>query len=452
MRSEVLWILLMETRNSSESDPVTLHERQAELKRVLDSKYFFRAAKRRLFLELVSDRASKGEGDKLNEYLIGVEVYDRGSDFDPQQDPIVRVQAHEIRRALKSYYEAEGKENPLRVELPLGQYAPLFTRVRAERAGSPAPAGAEQTSVSPAAQKPTRWHVVLPVCLGLACVVLGLLLVRERALSHRPPAAKPALPEAAEWFWKPFFSPGSQPLVVVSSDPALRLATRQESARTLRQAYAIPKSKLSGFQDTPHFHELETFAFVPTTADFTGMGEALGVASLSRFLVGWGAAVHVKPSRLADYTEIQANNTIMLGGANQWTSRALPSPQVFSPSISEGVITNRSAGPGEQAVYAPKFDPETGVLVRDYALVVMLPNRTKEERLLRLDGLYTQGTEAAAEYVTNPESLAELRQAVLTASPDKKHVPAFFEVLLSVPVENSVPGGASLVAVRLIAE
>jgi len=442
----------METRYSPEMSPVTPHERQAELKRVLDSKYFFKAAKRKLFLEFVNNHASRGEGDKLNEYLIGVEVYDRGTDFDPQQDPIVRVQAHEIRRALKSYYEAEGKESPLRVELPLGQYAPLFTRVKAE-VTEPAVSTVPQEAAAKASG-PNRsfWRVVLPALLALLCVVLGYLLIRERTLPHNSPAASPALSEAAQWFWKPFLVAGSSPLVVVTSTPALRLATRRDSAQTLKQAYAIPKSKLSGFQDTPHFHELDTFTFVPTTADYTGMGEALGLASLAKLLVSQGAPIRVKPSRLADYTEIQSSNTIMLGGANQWTSRALPSPQTFSPSISEGVITNRNPGPGEQSVYVPKFDPETGVLVRDYAVVVMLPNRAKEERLLRLDGISTQGTEAAAAYVTNPDSLAELRQALLAASPDKNHVPPFFEALLSVPVENFVPGGASLVAVRIIPE
>jgi hypothetical protein len=72
--------------------------------------------------------------------------------------------------------------------------------------------------------------------------------------------------------------------------------------------------------------------------------------------------------------------------------------------------------------------------------------------LLLLYGLYTQGTQAAAEYVTNVERLAELRKALLAASPDKKTIPPFFEALLSVPVENSVPGGASLVAVKIIPE
>jgi hypothetical protein len=449
---DVLWIFLMETHNRPDPHPVDPPEKQAELKRVLDSKYFTKAPRRKLFLEFISDRASKGEGEKLNEYLIGVEVYERGSDFDPQQDPIVRVQAYEIRRALKTYYENEGRNSPLRLELPLGQYAPLFSRVKAEGGGSPAPAIGEESFAKAAGQESARWRVILPVCLGLACVVLGYLFVRERAISRRLPAAGTVLPETEEWFWKPFLSSGSQPLVVVSSTPALRLATGHESTQTLKEACAIPKSKLSRFRDTPHFQELESFAFVPSTTDYTGMGEALGLVSLSRLFASQGAMIRVKPSRLADYTEIQGGNTIMLGGANRWTNRSLFNPQEFSASLSEGVITNDRPRPGEESVYAPKFDPVTGGLVRDYALVVMQPNRNEEERLLRLDGIFTQGTEAAAEYVTNPESLAELRKALLAASSNKKNIPRFFEALLSVPVENFVPGGASLVTVKVIPE
>jgi hypothetical protein len=63
--------------------------------------------------------------------------------------------------------------------------------------------------------------------------------------------------------------------------------------------------------------------------------------------------------------------------------------------------------------------------------------------LLLLYGLYTQGTEAAAEDVTNPDRLAELRKALLSVSSDKKSPPLFFEALISVPVENYVPGAAS---------
>jgi hypothetical protein len=70
-----------------------------------------------------------GNGEKLNELLIEIEVYDRGGDFNPQQDPIVRVQAHQIRRGLRVYYEEEGKTNPWVIDLPAGHYMPRFSKV-----------------------------------------------------------------------------------------------------------------------------------------------------------------------------------------------------------------------------------------------------------------------------------------------------------------------------------
>lgn len=440
----------MATRNPHESDPVTPYEKQAELKRILESKYFAKAPRRRRFLEFSSGQALQGEGDKLNEYLIGVEVYERGTDFDPQQDPIVRVQAHEIRRALKNYYQEEGKDSLLRIELPPGHYAPVFSRVSLESPDSSTPAGQAKHPATGARGEKSRWQRATILCLALGCAVLGFLFVRERTLSPHRGVPAAAMSEDQAWFWKPFLAPGSQPLVIVPTSPLLRLGTDADSAQTLRTGYTVPKSKLPEFHDTIHFRQLRNFTFVPTTTDYTGIGEALGLVHLLKLFASQGMTIRVKTSRLADYTEIQGGDTIMLGGATQWTVRVFSNPQGFL--VSDGVVKNNHPGPGELSVYAPEFDPVTNRLVRDYALVLMAPNQTKQNRLLFLYGLYTQGTEAAAKYVTNDERLAELRKALLAASPDKKTTPPFFEALLSVPVENYVPGDASLLAVKITPE
>jgi hypothetical protein len=76
-------------------DSITLYEKRDELHRVLQSRHFAKAKKKSRFLEFVCEQTFLGNAEKLNEYLIGVEVYERGPDFDPQEDPIVRVQAQE---------------------------------------------------------------------------------------------------------------------------------------------------------------------------------------------------------------------------------------------------------------------------------------------------------------------------------------------------------------------
>jgi hypothetical protein len=443
----------MASHNSPESDSLTTYEKHGELKRILESKYFAKAPKRRRFLEFTSGQVFLGEESKLNEYLIGVEVYERGQDFDPQQDPIVRVQAHEIRRALKNYYQEEGKNSLVRVELHPGHYAPVFRRVKLDSEELATPAHEGESPSSNFKQQTFLWQHAVIVFLGLACATLGFLFVRERFLSRQPsdsraPAA--ALPESEEWFWKPFLVHESQPLIIVPTSPVLRLGTDGDSPQTLREGTAIPKSKMPEFHDTIQFRELRNFTFVPTITDYTGIGEALGLLHLSRFFAGQGTMMRVKTVRLTDYAEIQGGNTIILGGGNPWTNRVFVNSPGFL--ISGGGFKNNTPGPGEPSVYNPKFDAVTNRLTQDYALILMGPNHTKQERLLLLYGLYTQGTEAAAEYVTNVERLAELRKALLAVSPDKQITPQFFSALLSVPVENYVPGDASLVAVRIIPE
>ncbi len=77
-----------------------------------------------------------GRETEIKEYLIGTEVYQRGTDFDPKLDSIVRVEAYRLRSRLEEYY----RENPapaVRIELPKGSYVPVFHRREAIPAGEP---------------------------------------------------------------------------------------------------------------------------------------------------------------------------------------------------------------------------------------------------------------------------------------------------------------------------
>jgi hypothetical protein len=50
-----------------------------------------------------------GEGADIKEYLLGTEVFDRGSTFDPRLDVIVRVEARRLRAKSGRVLRAERK-------------------------------------------------------------------------------------------------------------------------------------------------------------------------------------------------------------------------------------------------------------------------------------------------------------------------------------------------------
>jgi serine/threonine-protein kinase len=97
-----------------------------QLERVLASATFRQVDRLKRFLSFVVTEAIAGRGDQLKEYVIGVQVFDKESSFDPRADPIVRVQARRLRTRLMRYYREEARPGELVLELPKGGYAPTF--------------------------------------------------------------------------------------------------------------------------------------------------------------------------------------------------------------------------------------------------------------------------------------------------------------------------------------
>jgi len=95
-----------------------------ELQRVLDSVDFRATPRRREMLRYLIEESLAGRARLLKGYTIGVAVFGRGDDFDPQADPVVRLEARRLRRDLDSYYVSEGRNNPLRITIPKGHYFP----------------------------------------------------------------------------------------------------------------------------------------------------------------------------------------------------------------------------------------------------------------------------------------------------------------------------------------
>ena len=48
------------------------------------------------------------------------------SGFDPQNDPIVRIEVGRLRRDLEHYYLTDGRDDPIRITIPKGHYVPAF--------------------------------------------------------------------------------------------------------------------------------------------------------------------------------------------------------------------------------------------------------------------------------------------------------------------------------------
>jgi hypothetical protein len=101
-------------------------EVRAELERLAASDSFRRAELSLRLLRHIAITALQGRGDELKEYTLGVAVFDRPDSFDPRIDPVVRLQVRRLRLKLAEYYQHDGADDAVILDLPKGAYLPEF--------------------------------------------------------------------------------------------------------------------------------------------------------------------------------------------------------------------------------------------------------------------------------------------------------------------------------------
>lgn len=104
----------------------TLDESREQIERIRRSADFDATEREHQFLAYVAEETFAGRADRIKAYSIAMEVFGRGSAFDPQNDPIVRITANHLRRSLERYYLLSGRSDQVLVSIPKGCYVPTF--------------------------------------------------------------------------------------------------------------------------------------------------------------------------------------------------------------------------------------------------------------------------------------------------------------------------------------
>src|SRR5262249_47723221 len=105
---------------------ISSDEIQAQLARVLDSPVFAKSERMSALLRYLAEQSLHGTPEKLKEYAIGVDVFQKDVSFDPRLDTTVRSEARRLRIKLEEYYQGAGQDDPVEIALPKGAYRLTF--------------------------------------------------------------------------------------------------------------------------------------------------------------------------------------------------------------------------------------------------------------------------------------------------------------------------------------
>ena len=144
---------------------------RATVERIVASPDFAASDRARRFLRYVVEETLSGRSERIKAFSVAVEVFGRDESFDPQNDPVVRIEAGRLRRALEHYYLLSGRDDPVIIDIPKGGYVPTFRFGAVEElAGTPVEDEVAPVVAPPPSSRRRRWGVVAAV---LALVGIG---------------------------------------------------------------------------------------------------------------------------------------------------------------------------------------------------------------------------------------------------------------------------------------
>jgi len=384
------------------------------VERIADSQHLKSSPRLCQFLFYVAECAIRNAPEEATEQQIGIRVFGRPPGYNSSEDSIVRTHARLLRQKLELYFAQDGMAEKFVVEMPKGHYLPVF-QPRSGKAPEIHPAeSAAATEVEHPRSRIWNWKLLAAILATAAAI--GILAWR--------PWSRPRVAESAvDVFWRPFLT-GEPPIVIFSnalftgdSTNGLRYAAPQASNETTQQAYV----------DT-----------------YTGIGELASVYNLTRLYDAHQATFILKRSLLVTWDEAQMRNLIFIGSrAENPSLRVLPGTTDFTmvaTANSAGVV-NHNPKPGEPAIYSRPEHP----LSSDYAILALLPGVQAGKHILVFSGLTTFGTQAAVDYVCQPETAAELLKKITGAKGEI--LP--FEAVLQTTIVGGVPLNTRLVTIRV---
>ena len=419
-------VLTVRDADSPDSDP-----RRLLLHRIAASAPFQKSNRLRELLLFVGEHSLSNGDVHLREHDIGVGVFGRPVDYDTSQDTLVRVQASQLRKKLQQYFEEEGREERLVVDLPKGSYALVF-REREAVAEVPAVVAAERPG--------RRWWVV-GMIVGLV-TLCGLLAVQNVGLRRRAELGMGARP-SVDALWKQLFGNGEHSYMMMADGNLVILedAIQQDISLSDYQNKEFRRLAERKIADPV----IRSLVLNVAGRNHTSMADASVLRRFTLLFAANGLPFDAINAREATINQVTGHsNSILMGSrrANPWVTLyedRLNFQTVFEESPRVAYFVNRAPQAGEAREYRGRWAHG------GFCRVAFLSTAKGNGNVLLISGTDVPSTEAGGEFLASEESVGQLRQAFgLRAGEAMPH----FEVLLQTRLVNNTVAQFDVVAKR----
>jgi len=388
-------------------------------------------------LEFLIDCAGTGRAPK--ELEIAMEVFGKSASFDPSQDSMVRVYAHNLRQKLEHHYATEGRAEPRQLSLARGEYRVSLSVVEPERfeaarasearaagsngAAAPAPAPPAAAVMPAAAAAADHGRALRRVAAGVGLIAIGVVIGFFTA-GARAPAKSPAQIVAASSIWSRMLG-DDMPILLVVGDYYIFGEVEHGDIKRLIRDFAVNSSK--DLDELLMYHPDMLGRYMDLDLTYLPRGSATGMLDVLRVLYTSNKPVRVVSMSELSIADLKSNHVVYIGYLS-----ALDKLEDFvfaSSSLTIGPTYDELRNIDTGETYTSEAGmPEGHRSYRDYGFISTFPGPNGNQFVI-IAGTRDPGMVEAAHVLSDPTFI----RSVENARPDKKGAqPPAFEMLYEV--------------------
>lgn len=419
---------------SSSQEPIPLQIEQA-LSAILANPAFSASKQSQRLLQYLVDQTLQGHDEMLKERMIGINVFDRNADYNTGDDPIVRVRAADLRKRLAQYYTAEGKDDPIRIEILRGAYHPVFTAFPNSESSDRAiedvfgaqPPGAihAETFKLPGSNRSAaaRWFSLLHrrhyLAIGTALCLLSLLAA---GLAYRTRKT------AADLFWEPVLSNSEPVLIFFGGNAVYYLSSEVEDTYSVTQV--VPQQGREFFVDFPTGTKIDAKDII-RAKNFVMVNDFAAAAEVITFLNHRSKLFELRWGHDISTGDLRHAPVILIGAFNNYLTLEL-SEQLRYQFTGGTQIKDRL---NPQRSWSFTRDAK-GNWADDYAIVSRINRPKTGVTIVTAAGIEENGTQAAGEFLNSPQLIANAVKGLPSDWNNKN-----MQILLHVKASDGVNAG-----------
>lgn len=400
---------------------------RALLERIAESSQLKRATRLRELLFYLGQHALESDNEHIREQQIGCAVFGRPESYDTNVDNIVRASVSDLRKRIETYFASEGVDETLIVDIPRGNYVPVF------RCNTSLSESVPTTPTTSSTAK-RRWLLggALAVTFILGCVLGWWNGYRVQDRTVHPWKHEPSL----NAFWSSFLASNANVDVVVEDSSFLVIQNLAKETFSLDEY--VNRHYLITLQSQPFTPEIRAAIDLLEGKDLERAGE---VRLTQRMMALDPENKELHLFNAHDFTpqHLTSDSVILLGNptSNPWIStfKGRMNFTEISDSSNNSPVINRSPAHGEQTLYTT-----TGA--NQYCVIAYLPQLDHNGSALIVEGTTSQATEAGGNFLLSEEQLLSFQRKLGT-----KRIP-YFELLLRVTFLDKAPLTTNIEAYR----